>query len=32
LPIVVFDMHEDNAVARVLEGKGTFTVITETAA
>ena len=32
LPIVVFNMHEDNAVARVLEGKGTFTVITEAAA
>ena len=27
LPIVVFDMHEDNAIARVLEGKGRFTVI-----
>jgi uridylate kinase len=32
LPIVVFNMHEDNAVARVLEGKGLFTVIAETAA
>ena len=29
LPIVVFNMHEDNAVARVLEGKGLFTVIAE---
>jgi uridylate kinase len=27
LPIVVFNMHEENAVARVLEGKGLFTVI-----
>ena len=27
LPIVVFNMHEENAVARVLEGKGKFTVI-----
>jgi len=29
LPIVVFNMHEDDAVARVLEGKGAFTVITD---
>jgi uridylate kinase len=28
LPIVVFDMHTDNAVARVLNGEGAFTVIT----
>jgi uridylate kinase len=32
LPIVIFNMHEDNAVARVLEGKGTFTVIADAAA
>ena len=32
LPIVVFDMHEDNAVMGVLEGKGTCTVIAEKAA
>lgn len=32
LPIVVFAMHEENAIARVLEGKGTFTVITDAAA
>jgi uridylate kinase len=32
LPIVVFNMHEDNAVMRVLEGKGTCTVIAEKAA
>ena len=29
LPIVVFNMHEDNAVTRVLEGKGLFTLIAE---
>ncbi|MDX2142433.1 MAG: UMP kinase [Rhodospirillaceae bacterium] len=28
LPIVVFDMHKDNAVADVLQGSGAFTVIT----
>jgi len=27
LPIIVFNMHEENAVAHVLEGKGRFTVI-----
>ena len=32
LPIVVFNMHEDDAVARVLEGKGLYTVIADTAA
>jgi len=32
LPIVVFNMHEDNALARVLEGKGLFTVIAAAAA
>jgi uridylate kinase len=28
LPIVVFDMHKENAVTEVLEGRGRFTVIT----
>ena len=28
LPIVVFNMHEPNAIAQVLEGKGKYTVIT----
>jgi len=28
LPIIVFDMHTENAVARVLNGEGAFTVIT----
>jgi len=32
LPIVVFNMHEENAVARVLEGRGLFTVIADAAA
>jgi uridylate kinase len=32
LPIVVFNMHESNAVVRVLEGKGQYTVISEKAA
>ena len=27
LPIVVFDMHEENATLEVLEGRGRFTVI-----
>lgn len=27
LPIIVFDMHTENAVARVLSGEGTFTLI-----
>jgi uridylate kinase len=27
LPIVVFDMHTENAIARVLNGEGTFTVV-----
>ncbi len=31
LPIVVFNMHEENALVRVLEGKGLFTVIGEAA-
>ncbi len=31
LPIVVFNMHEEDAVARVLEGQGLFTVIGATA-
>jgi uridylate kinase len=29
LPIIVFNMHEANAIAHVLEGKGRFTVIAE---
>ncbi len=32
LPIIVFNMHEENAVIRVLEGKGRFTVISNKAA
>ena len=32
LPIVVFNMHEDNAMMRVFEGKGLYTVISNTAA
>lgn len=32
LPIVVFDMHQDNAVAEVLSGNGRFTVIAAGAA
>jgi uridylate kinase len=32
LPIVVFNMHEANAVADVLEGKGPYTVISDVAA
>ena len=32
LPIVVFDMHRDNALAEVLEGRGRFTVIATAAA
>jgi uridylate kinase len=32
LPIVVFNMHEEDAVLRVLEGHGRFTVIAATAA
>jgi uridylate kinase len=32
LPIIVFNMHEENAVARVLEGRGLFTVIADAAA
>jgi uridylate kinase len=32
LPIVVFNMHEEDAVVRVLEGQGRFTVIAATAA
>jgi uridylate kinase len=32
LPIVVFNMHEDNALMRVFEGKGLYTVISDTAA
>ncbi len=29
LPIVVFNMHEPNAIAHVLEGKGRFTIIAD---
>ncbi len=29
LPIVVFNMHEDEAITHVLEGKGAFTVISQ---
>ena len=32
LPIVVFNMHDENSVVRVLEGKGLFTVISGAAA
>ena len=32
LPVVVFDMHRENAVAEVLEGRGQFTVIATKAA
>ncbi|MHB1205074.1 MAG: amino acid kinase family protein, partial [Rhodospirillaceae bacterium] len=32
LPIVVFNMHESNAIARVLGGEGKFTVIAESKA
>ena len=32
LPIVVFNMHQDEAIADVLEGKGAFTVITHAVA
>lgn len=32
LPIVVFNMHEDDAVERCLDGKGLFTVISDKAA
>jgi uridylate kinase len=32
LPIVVFNMHEDNAVERCLSGKGLFTIIADAAA
>jgi uridylate kinase len=28
LPIVVFNMHEADSIAHVLDGKGKFTVIT----
>ena len=30
LPIIVFDMHTENAIARVLNGEGAFTVIAGT--
>jgi uridylate kinase len=30
LPIIVFDMHTENAIARVLNGEGAFTVIAAT--
>ena len=32
LPIVVFNMHQDEAIAHVLEGKGAFTVISHAVA
>jgi len=31
LPIIVFNMHEDDAITHVLEGCGLFTIITDTA-
>jgi uridylate kinase len=31
LPIIVFNMHEDDAITHVLEGRGLFTTITDTA-